>query len=84
MHSTCLLMIHFFSQIFRKYNYAFEHQDNQINDLETTNPVMSSEIVNAEDDDDGVNENKRKREKEIIINDNSPVEEYYFYDNFLK
>jgi len=61
-----------------------QYGNKQINDLENTNPVISSEIANVEDDDDSANENKRKREKDFIINDNSSVEKYYFYDEYLK
>jgi hypothetical protein len=47
--------------------------------------VISSEIIaKAEDDHDGTNEKKRKRQKDLIIDDDFPVEKYYFYDNFLK
>ena len=68
----------FFSQTFRKYNYKFEHGNNQINDSETANLVISTGILN------GTNTNKRKREKDLIINDNSPVDKIYFYENYLK
>merc|ERR1712034_199927 len=55
-----------------------QHEENQINDTEHTNPVISSEIANTEDDDDGATKNKRKREKDLIINDNSPVKNIVF------
>jgi len=65
-------------------NQQSQHEDNQIHDSEGTNPVISSEINNAENDDDGSNKNKRKREKDLIINAYFPVKEYYFYDKYLK
>jgi len=61
-----------------------QYGNKQINDLENTNPVISSKIANVEDDNDSANENKRKREKDFIINDNMSVEKYYFYDEYLK
>jgi len=60
-----------------------QHGNNQIYDSEHANPVFSSGIPDAEDD--GENKNKRNDEKDFIsMNDNSPVEKYYyFYDNYL-
>jgi len=61
-----------------------QHGDDLIDDSEHANPVISSEIANAENYDDHATKNKRKHEKDLIINDNSPVEKYYyFYDNYL-
>jgi len=54
------------------------------NQSESANPVFSSEIiVKDKDDNDSVNDNKRKREQDLM-NDNFPIEQYYFYDKFLK
>jgi len=61
------------------------HAENQINNSESRTSVTSSEIDKAEEDDDAVtNANKRKRKNHLpVVNDNFPVEKYYFYDNFL-
>jgi len=61
-----------------------QNEYNQINHTEGANSVISLEITpKAKTDNDGTNKTKRKRENDQV-NDNSPVDKYYFYDFFLK
>jgi len=62
-------------------NQQWKHENNE---SESANVVFSSEIISqAKDDNDSANDNKRKREKDLM-NDNFSIEQYYFYDKFLK
>merc|ERR1712034_70927 len=65
-------------------NQHVPNKDSKINDPESTNSVTNAEISKAEHDNNKANKNKRKHETDLIQNDNSVVEKYYFYENFLK